>query len=626
MSFLHHFTIKQRLLFNGIVIAVALAVLFVLLLINASATSQLGRALADATNLQTSVLLLRRHEKDFLARKDLKYLDKFNQTSAELQASIADLDGLMTDYDMDKTELVVFKNASQEYIQQFRALVAFQQEIGLTPTDGLYGRLRDAVHQAEEALKTTESYKMLADMLQLRRAEKDFMLRRDAKYLTKFDNLITAFTTDLQNSDLSSSEKDKIGTYINSYQRDFRALVEAEVNIGLNQDSGILGQLRKTIHSTESSLQKLSEQVDSVLDQKMDNAVTTATTLFLIAMGFTLLVVVGTSRSILIPIISTRNTIAHIRSNNDLTHIINSQGKDELASLSADVNSLVQDFRRLINNVKNALATLDQSTDWLARSAQETSTGMDQQFVESDMVATSGAEMQATVSLINENTHTASARATETGELAKTGARDVQQTVTSINQLASQLEQALQQMAGLERDSQQIGSVSDAIRGIAEQTNLLALNAAIEAARAGEQGRGFAVVADEVRSLAMRTQESTSEIETIISKLQSSTSTIAESVKQCHANGEDCARQAAHAGESLQKIASHVHTVVDMNSQISASLQEQDQVATEMSKHVIKIRDIAKTSQEHASETAKASHDIANQANILHKEIGTYRV
>jgi methyl-accepting chemotaxis protein len=251
---------------------------------------------------------------------------------------------------------------------------------------------------------------------------------------------------------------------------------------------------------------------------------------------------------------------------------------------------------------------------------------MELQFTESDMVATSGAEMQATVADISQNTQLATTTANKTGEMARAGSIEVDQTVANISELANQLKNALTQIEKLEQDSQLIGSVSDAIRGIADQTNLLALNAAIEAARAGEQGRGFAVVADEVRTLAMRTQESTSEIETIISSLQLSTETIVGVVNQCYQNGIACSEQAQRAGESLGLIASHVEEVVGMNSQISTSLKEQDAVATEMSKHVIKIRDIASESQERAATNADASKGIAKQAEILHQEIAHYKI
>ncbi|MDU0113610.1 methyl-accepting chemotaxis protein [Psychrosphaera aquimarina] len=625
MKILTNLTIKNRLFANAIVVAIALSILFGMMLVNSNVLNTLGLSLAKVEKLEAQVLTLRKHEKDFLARKDMKYVKEFQSTVKKLQKNTVDLQLIADELNFEVPELSNFAKSVKDYAIQFDTVSALQVQIGLTPTTGLYGELRSSVHEAEEELKNSNSYKLLTYMLQLRRAEKDFMLRRDVKYLDKFDAGMQTFRQQLILESMPASELSNIQSYLAIYESKFKQLAKAETDIGLDAKSGALGKLRATIHQTESSLDSIINSLEVELAERVDSTIRNATIVFIVAMIFTLFIVYTTSRSILMPILAVRNAISHIRRNNDLTWLVKSKGKDELVELSTDVNSLVADFRNLIMNVNTALNTLDNSTDELASNTQNTLEGMELQFSESDMVATSGAEMQATVADISQNTQLATATANKTGEMAQAGAKEVGQTVANISELANQLKNALTQIEKLEKDSQLIGTVSDAIRGIAEQTNLLALNAAIEAARAGEQGRGFAVVADEVRSLAMRTQESTSEIETIISSLQSSTQTIVDVVNQCYKNGIECSEQAQSAGESLGRIASHVDEVVGMNSQISASLQEQDMVATEMSKHVIKIRDIASDSQERAAINADASRDIAKQAAILHQEIERYK-
>lgn len=627
MKILANLTIRSRLTVNAVVIAVALVALFLLMVSSSSRMSELAHTMADVEKLSAQVLTLRRNEKDFLARKDLKYVDRFAGNVQKLNANVSNLKSSTQDLGIDAPELATFSRVANEYADKFKQLSEFQQVIGLNPKDGYYGELRAAVHSVEELLKQNNSYKLLADMLQLRRAEKDFMLRRDSKYLGKFADNMSAFRQDLATeAGLSASLKQQIESSLGIYQDKFEGLVKAEEEIGLNAESGLLGELRGTIHKTEKSLDALTKQLEAELAGAIKSSTISAITVFIIAMTAVMAVVYFTGKSIINPILAVRNAISHIRTNNDLTWLVRSKGKDELVELADDVNSLVSDFKNLIFNVNAALNTLDNATEEMASNAQETLDGMEKQFQESDMVATSGAEMQATVSDINQNTQLATTTANKTGELASSGSEEVSLTSQNINDLANQLQGALGQIEKLEADSQSIGTVSDAIRGIAEQTNLLALNAAIEAARAGEQGRGFAVVADEVRSLAMRTQESTSEIEAIISSLQASTQAIVTVVNQCHKTGVDCAEQAARAGEALTVISNHVQEVVDMNSQISASLQEQDQVATEMSKHVIQIRDIAEESQQRAATNAEASNDIAKQAAILHEEVERYKV
>lgn len=626
MSLLSNFTIKARLQINAVVIAIALTVLFILMVSNANKMSDLGQTLANVERLKSQVLMLRRHEKDFLARKDIKYLGRFNDSAKELQANVSDLNQSLDALGIGASQLQQFATISRSYESKFAQLAAFQQTIGLHPKDGLYGDLREAVHQVEELLAQNDSQRLLADMLQLRRAEKDFMLRRDTKYLEKFDSNMAKFNQDLSDEALDSNLKSQISDKLAIYRTKFEGLVKAETEIGLDTESGLLGELRSTIHQTETTLKAMTKTLQLELDSAISAATISAVVVFVIAIGAVMVVVYFTSLSIINPILAVRNAIAHIRTKNDLTWLVRSKGKDELSQLAKDVNSLVSDFKGLIFNVKKALSTLDNATEELAVNSKETLEGMERQFEESDMVATSGAEMQATVSDINANTQLATKTANQTGDLAVDGAEEVKLTADNISKLASQLQEALTQIEKLEADSQSIGTVSEAIRGIAEQTNLLALNAAIEAARAGEQGRGFAVVADEVRSLAMRTQESTSEIENIINSLQASTQSIVSLVNECYKNGKECSEQASSAGEALQLISSHVMEVVDMNCQISNSLQEQDTVAKEMSKHVIQIRDIAEQSQMRAATNAEASQDIAEQATILHKEVERYKV
>ncbi len=625
MKLLTNLTIKKRLFANAIVIAVALSILFIMMLKNANTLNTLGVSLAKVEKLDSQVLNLRKHEKDFLARKDLKYVERFQQVVNGLKSNITDIRQVSDDFNFEITELNQFEKAVSDYSSKFNGVAELQIKIGLHAKDGLYGELRKAVHNVEEDLKQANSYHLLSLMLQLRRAEKDFMLRRDLKYIDKFNNGIQTFKQQLVNEPLPASTISAIQGYLVEYQTKFQQLVDAEAQIGLNEKSGALGELRATIHQTETLLNAIINSFNERLEAQTQSTIGQAIVVFILAMAFTLFIVFTTSRSILMPILAVRNAISHIRTKNDLTWLVKSKGKDELVDLATDVNSLVADFRNLIMNVNSALDTLDNATEELASNTQGTLEGMELQFSESDMVATSGAEMQATVADISQNTQLATTTAHKTGEMAQAGAKEVGLTVENISELANQLKNALTQIEKLEKDSQLIGTVSDAIRGIAEQTNLLALNAAIEAARAGEQGRGFAVVADEVRSLAMRTQESTSEIETIISSLQSSTETIVGVVNQCYKNGIECSEQAQSAGESLGRIASQVEEVVGMNSQISASLKEQDMVATEMSKHVIKIRDIASDSQERAAVNADASKGIAQQAAILHQEVERYK-
>lgn len=332
------------------------------------------------------------------------------------------------------------------------------------------------------------------------------------------------------------------------------------------------------------------------------------------------------SRSIIRPVESLVRTLDAIHDNKDLTIYADVIGNDEIATVSKKLNTLIDDYVRLIYNTMASVYTLDCVSEEVRDAALVTQDGMEHQFNESEMVATAGEEMHVTISQINDNTQSATAVANETGELASNGAKEVKSTVSNIVSLADQLKGALDNIEKLEQDSDSISSVSTAIRGIAEQTNLLALNAAIEAARAGEQGRGFAVVADEVRTLAMRTQEQTAEIESIISSLQTSTKDIVVTMNQCYKSGVTCSEDAQSAGDTLDKIADSVTRLVDQNNLIADAIEQQDIVSRTLSEHSIQIRDIAAESRERSNETVTAIKDMSHHAENLKVVIDEFKV
>lgn len=458
----------------------------------------------------------------------------------------------------------------------------------------------------------------------LRRNEQYFFSKREDKYLSQFKDAsgklnlnLSSVKTGFEDHGIETHNLVIFENKIDDYVRRFTSL---------SSKTNSEGSAESEFSQAEKALANLLSITDSSIKGALKALNIQGGVVFLIATLAVLAVLYRTSQSILLPILATRNAISHIRKKNDLTWLVRSKGNDELVELAEDVNSLVADFRTLISDVNNTLGALDNATDAMAGNIKNTLDGMERQFEESDMVATSGAEMQSMVSEINTTTQLATETASATGDMAKSGSTEVALTSDNIRELAQQLQLALAKIEQLEADSQTIGKVSEAIRGIAEQTNLLALNAAIEAARAGEQGRGFAVVADEVRSLAMRTQESTSEIESIITTLQESTRGLVEVINTCHSSGLECSEQAQTASESLLEISSKVMEMVDMNQNIAKSLQEQDTVATEMGKHVVEIRDIAEQSQQQATNNTQVSQDIMAQAQILHEEIERFKI
>ncbi|NTS77678.1 methyl-accepting chemotaxis protein [Catenovulum sp. SM1970] len=588
--------------------------------------SKLAEVQNDIVNMESDISQLRRNEKDFLSRKNVQYVEKFNQHYEMLEAHIEIVKEDFDEFDIDQSSLTSFKNIVKDYNKQFAALVEIQLQIGLTPKTGLYGSLRSAVHEVEESLKSVNNYLMLSNMLMLRRAEKDFMLRLDEKYLGKFNKSLDKFNKDLEASDIDSSVKAQVKLRLASYQKDFEALVDGQIMLGLDHDSGALGKLRETIYKTEDSLALMvrkSEEAVKLINTKM---ITHAVLMFIIISIITIVLALLIVKSITQPIDHTCKVINSVREKNDLTLRIPETGKDELSELIHNFNSLMAEFQEMITYINRTASTIDVAMVDLGKTTTATTEGMLSQQQESEMVATAATQMQCTIEDIARNTESAANKAEVTNNNAIEGHQQVMKTVEDINSLSEKLTDASTVVSQLEEDSNTIGSVLGVIRGIAEQTNLLALNAAIEAARAGEQGRGFAVVADEVRNLAMRTQESTQEIENIITTLQTRTNEIVRVMDICRREGEDSSLQAETAGSRLTEITENMTNILDMNTMIAAAIEEQNMVATEVNKNVVHIRDIAIEVKEMADSNASTSQEISQQMSILNDAVIKFKV
>ncbi|WP_443218222.1 methyl-accepting chemotaxis protein [Pseudomonas sp. Gutcm_11s] len=234
--------------------------------------------------------------------------------------------------------------------------------------------------------------------------------------------------------------------------------------------------------------------------------------------------------------------------------------------------------------------------------------------------------MAATVQEVARNAESASQAANEADGEARQGDRVVAEVVSQIERLAGEVDRSTQAMQVLQQESNKIGSVMDVIRAVAEQTNLLALNAAIEAARAGEAGRGFAVVADEVRGLAQRTQKSTEEIAELVAGLQSRTQQVAEVMNNSRTITDNSVVLTRQAGEALAGITSRVSSIQSMNLQIAAAAEEQSAVAEEISRSVINVRDVSEQSAAASDETAASSVELARLGGELQQLVSRFRI
>ncbi|CAJ1840697.1 methyl-accepting chemotaxis protein [Aeromonas veronii] len=312
----------------------------------------------------------------------------------------------------------------------------------------------------------------------------------------------------------------------------------------------------------------------------------------------------------------------------DLTHQLERQhiGRDELGMLAKASLKMQDNLRGLIEEVVAAVTQLGTAIDEVSAVSEQSARGIQSQQQEISLVATAMTQMKATVADVAGNTETASSSASSANALARNGNQDVQRSLVAITRVAEEIEQAGTLVTELERESAQINVVVDVIRGIAEQTNLLALNAAIEAARAGEQGRGFAVVADEVRTLAGRTQASTGEIVAIIETLQARANQAKEVTGQSCEMIRQCVDQSEQTSNGIQQIEEAVAQIADMAIQIASACGEQDAVSDELGRNVERINESANEVALGADHTARACLELSQLAVGLKQTIGRFRL
>ncbi|MES9943802.1 MAG: methyl-accepting chemotaxis protein [Candidatus Thiodiazotropha sp.] len=416
-------------------------------------------------------------------------------------------------------------------------------------------------------------------------------------------------------------------------------LVSAEQMKGLGKgehlfDTGELGD--KPVSYYAAPVENYSGETIGVLVVAKDRAYfadsISSLQLIVIGLGLLSILLIGAmvwliSLGVVKPISGAAKAMEGIASaEGDLTVRMDESGSDEVARLSRAYNSFAEKTEQMIQKVFSATGNISHQISEFTVLAEHAKDGISKQHEQTTQVATAMTEMSATVHEVAQNTTQTAEAANQADQQANHG-RDVVKDVTgSIDALASDVGKAVETVQHVEQDSERIGSVLDVIRGIADQTNLLALNAAIEAARAGEQGRGFAVVADEVRTLAKRTQDSTKEIQEMIESLQSGvreTVTVMETSQQ---QAAESVQQAGRAHDSLEEITRVIDTISQMSAQIATAAEEQSAVAEDINRNIVEITHVAEATSEDSAKSFKASEVMSSEIDLLGELLSEFKV
>lgn len=558
--------------------------------------------------INSNILELRKNEKDFLSRKEQTYITTFETNFNTLQNNLNNVSTLVQSLDIHLDDIAALQKSLETYKSLFSQVADYTIKIGLNESSGQRGTMRNAVHEVEDVITHMHNKAPLADMLMLRRHEKDFLLRKQEKYIQKFQ---AQYEKTLQTLRENSLNEETIGK-MEFYHDTFMTLTTLFQKIGFDEKDGLMLEMRKAVNNTHVTLKTLLQHTKEQIDTTKQEANVMIWSLFITLLSVIFGVIYFMIQNILKSIMTVKDQMQTL----DLQKRLTTTAKDETADMVAAINTftarvedLVKQLYTSFHDSKKQGFTLSDTANYVSRSVLE----------QNKMISTAQTNIRSATTISDK----AKERSLHVAHTMQNNIKALSDLEQSINMTANTVQEGAQQarllvsqLSHLSTQAENSKNVLSSIKDIADQTNLLALNAAIEAARAGEQGRGFAVVADEVRKLADKTQNSLQEVQLTLSAITDTIEQIGSGIQTNADESEksmqemnntmkiiDLVSTSIHeASSNVKGVASDVQSVVHSNAEVLKEIEHVTIIAIQNEEAADKIEDITTQIQHNVSQ------------------------